>query len=222
MAIPTSFRNGVEVNGAVFAADDAFFIGDRDTNGSWKMYSNSGVYTIARRESGSWVDKFTLSSAAGNETGIIFGDGTTDGSWKVEQSDDGLVFSILHTSVWVPTFTMTEETGDETLTFGEDLGLDTLRIRTDGSEGKFYFDHVIQVDPSIQIASGVTIAPETGDISAVEVTQNRVALDQSAAPDDPDSGYSTMWMDSTTGDIMIKINFGGTTKTATLADYSAL
>ena len=48
-----------------------------------------------------------------------------------------------------------------------------------------------------------------------------LALSQVATPADPASGKVVMWMDSVTGDLMIKINFGGQVKTFTLADYSA-
>ena len=46
-------------------------------------------------------------------------------------------------------------------------------------------------------------------------------------PDDPAAGTAVPWMSNGTGagnegDIMIKINVGGTTKTATLVPYSIL
>lgn len=49
----------------------------------------------------------------------------------------------------------------------------------------------------------------------------------SSDPGDPDEGHSVMWMSDGTGsgadgDIMIKITAGGTTKTITLVDFSAV
>jgi hypothetical protein len=49
----------------------------------------------------------------------------------------------------------------------------------------------------------------------------------SADPSDPVAGQSVIWMSDGTGsgdngDIMIKVNVGGTVKTATLLDYSVL
>jgi len=46
---------------------------------------------------------------------------------------------------------------------------------------------------------------------------------RSDTPADPDSNEAVMWMDSATGDLKVKLtDSGGTTKTATLADFSAL
>ena len=44
---------------------------------------------------------------------------------------------------------------------------------------------------------------------------------QASTPTDPASGQSVLWVDSS-GDVKIKINVGGTVKTATLADFSSL
>ena len=54
------------------------------------------------------------------------------------------------------------------------------------------------------------------------ISHGVVRLTSSATPGDPASGDGTIWMDSTTGDLMCKLNLGGTTKTGTLADWSAL
>jgi len=54
------------------------------------------------------------------------------------------------------------------------------------------------------------------------VTHGVVRLSSSATPADPASGDGVVWMDSTSGDLKCKLNLGGTTKTATLADWSAL
>ena len=54
------------------------------------------------------------------------------------------------------------------------------------------------------------------------ITHGVVRLASSAAPADPASGDGVIWMDSTSGDLKCKLNLGGTTKTATLADWSAL
>jgi hypothetical protein len=48
-----------------------------------------------------------------------------------------------------------------------------------------------------------------------------VAVDDT--PPDPPNSEAIIWMDSTTGDLKVKLtDSGGTTKTATLADFSAL
>jgi len=49
----------------------------------------------------------------------------------------------------------------------------------------------------------------------------------SADPADPDEGHAVMWLSDGTGsgddgDVMVKITAGGTTKTTTLVDYSAI
>lgn len=46
---------------------------------------------------------------------------------------------------------------------------------------------------------------------------------RSDTPPDPSSGEAIIWMDSSSGDLKVKLtDSGGTTKTATLADFSAL
>ncbi|MCP3681612.1 MAG: hypothetical protein GY861_02885 [bacterium] len=60
-----------------------------------------------------------------------------------------------------------------------------------------------------------------------EWNENHILPALSADPSDPDDGNSVIWMSDGTGsgsdgDIMIKVNVGGTTKIATLLDYSIL
>lgn len=49
-----------------------------------------------------------------------------------------------------------------------------------------------------------------------------LGLRATTTPADPDSGAGVVYMDSTTGDLMTKLNFGGTTKTVTLVDWSVV
>tara|TARA_B100001939_G_scaffold49834_1_gene39146 strand:- start:6766 stop:11499 length:4734 start_codon:yes stop_codon:yes gene_type:complete len=76
--------------------------------------------------------------------------------------------------------------------------------------------------------SGVTeveIARFIPRVTATSGTQKKVSLDavleltEQTAPADPASGESIIWMDSSSGDLKVKINFGGTTVTRTLASF---
>jgi hypothetical protein len=62
-----------------------------------------------------------------------------------------------------------------------------------------------------------TATPDTKLHVAGAITQ-----EASSAPSDPDSGSWNMYMDSATGDIKAKVNFGGTTKTITIIDFSVV
>ncbi len=70
----------------------------------------------------------------------------------------------------------------------------------------------------------------TGDVSVVggdlDVAGSTTGHEQSADPEDPDEGAYAIWLSDGTdsgddGDVLIKITAGGTTKTATLIDFSA-
>jgi len=93
-------------------------------------------------------------------------------------------------------------------------------------------------------SDGVTVSSHgTIQLKPVESTANMAELDasghltinggalvfkeKSADPDDPAEGYAALWMSDGTGagddgDIMMKITGGGTTKTATLVDFSGV
>lgn len=159
--IPTSLRNGLEVTGAADSSDDAFFIGDATTDGSWKLYSASGVYTVAQRVNGAWQDKLELDS----------GDLTVN-------------HDIVAGTIWADSVNASESMN----------GGDSF------------------------LASEITAAEITVDDSEAQ----RAAFNHTSTPSDPEPGYSVMWVDSSSGDLMIKINLGGTVKTATIVDYSAV
>lgn len=161
MAIPTSLRNGIELAGAADSADDAVFIGGRDTDGSWKLYSNSGVCALAKRVSGAWEDKFEL-----------------DGGDLTINND------ITAAGISADTVVASESTNA-----GDDLSATSILAT---------------------------------DITVDESESREVGIKHTSTPSDPEDGYSVMWVDSTTGDLMIKINLGGTVKTATIVDYSAV
>ena len=76
--------------------------------------------------------------------------------------------------------------------------------------------------------SGVTeveIARFIPRVTATSGTQKKVSLDavleltEQTAPANPASGESIIWMDSESGDLKVKINYGGTTVTRTLAAF---
>ena len=75
----------------------------------------------------------------------------------------------------------------------------------------------------------------TGNLDAVTISGDGTLLvfnllhlqEQSANPDDPPEGMSVVWQSDGTGagddgDILIKITAGGSTKTATLVDFSGI
>ena len=71
----------------------------------------------------------------------------------------------------------------------------------------------------------VEIARFIPRVTATSGTQKKVSLDavleltEQTAPADPASGESIIWMDSSSGDLKVKINYGGTTVTRTLASF---
>ena len=75
----------------------------------------------------------------------------------------------------------------------------------------------------------------TGSLDTVSVSGDGTLLlfnlmhlqEQSADPDDPPEGMAVLWQSDGTaagddGDILIKITAGGSTKTATLVDFSGV
>ncbi len=73
--------------------------------------------------------------------------------------------------------------------------------------------------------SEVEIARFIPRVTATSGTQKKVSLDavleltEQTAPANPASGESIIWMDSESGDLKVKINYGGTTVTRTLAAF---
>ena len=72
----------------------------------------------------------------------------------------------------------------------------------------------------VQVAGAVFASALYGDGSLM--TFATTYLSATAAPDDPDANMAVIWMDSTSGDLKVKLNLGGSVKTGTLADFSAL
>ena len=158
---PTSIRNGVEVTGAADSDDDAFFIGDSATDGSWKIYSNGGVCTIAVRVSGAWEDKHEF---------------------------DG---------------------GD-------------LTVNSDITAATVYADTVV-CSEGMNAGGDFSASAITGtELTVDDVNTNSVIFANDSTPADPNTDSSVMWVDETSGDLMIKINLGDVIKTATIVDFSAI
>ena len=81
---------------------------------------------------------------------------------------------------------------------------------------------VLHVSSNRNVGIGTT-APDTKLHVAGAMTQEPLSSD----PADPDAGNSVQWVSDGTGsgsagDVMMKINVGGTTKTVTLVDFSTL
>ena len=86
----------------------------------------------------------------------------------------------------------------------------------------YFFGGDILMNPNGNVGIGTT-APDTKLHVAGAMTQEPL----SSEPADPDAGNCVQWVSDGTGsgsagDVMIKINVGGTTKIATLVDYSLL
>jgi len=91
------------------------------------------------------------------------------------------------------------------------------------SDSRFHKDQAVldrRGDRTFQ--GNVDAVSFTGDGSLMTFTQV-IVHDRSDTPADPPAGTFLMWMDSATGDVSMKItDTGGTTKTALIADFSAL
>jgi hypothetical protein len=86
----------------------------------------------------------------------------------------------------------------------------------------YFFGGDILMNPNGNVGIGTT-APDTKLHVAGAMTQEPLSSD----PADPDAGNSVQWVSDGTGsgsagDVMMKINVGGTTKTVTLVDFSTL
>jgi hypothetical protein len=78
----------------------------------------------------------------------------------------------------------------------------------------------------IYCSGNIDAVTYTGDGSQL-LFETFILTEQSADPGDPPEGMSIMWQSDGTGagadgDIMIKITAGGSTKTATIIDFSAV
>jgi len=79
----------------------------------------------------------------------------------------------------------------------------------------------------VTVTGNVNAATLSGDGTTMFFS-NIYLQEVSADPDDPPEGMAVIWMTDGTGaagddgDVFLKITAGGSTKTATLADFSAL
>jgi hypothetical protein len=78
-------------------------------------------------------------------------------------------------------------------------------------------------------SGGTTLGLPGGlEVAGAIVVDGRIEfIERGADPDDPAEGHAVLWMSDGTGsgddgDILIKITAGGSTKSATLVDFSAL
>ena len=81
---------------------------------------------------------------------------------------------------------------------------EALTLTDTGNAGGEGLVGINQISPSETLDVGGTIGISLG-----------------GAPSDPAAGKAALWLDSATGDLKVKINFGGVVKTFTLADYSS-
>lgn len=91
--------------------------------------------------------------------------------------------------------------------------------------GSTVFDGSIDVNAASTIDAVLTHTAEPDFQAGAKSTQ--LKLTEQAEPGSVPSGAAILWISNGTGtgdqgDLMVSINIGGTTKTATLADYSAL
>ena len=84
-------------------------------------------------------------------------------------------------------------------------------------------DHV-DITTYLDITSGASVSVG-GTITCDYVQRNYHIFNEATAPGNPANDYAVFWMDDGgvgLGDFMVKITEGGSTKTATLLDWSAL
>lgn len=76
-----TFLEGEEVNAPTetvsIETDEFIYIGDKDTDGSFRIQNDSGTYKLAKRIASSWVDQWTVDDATGV---TIVGDLTVNGT----------------------------------------------------------------------------------------------------------------------------------------------
>ena len=147
--------NDATVNGEeyIHGVDATLYLGDRRTNGSWRVSRSGDDVAWQRREAGNWVTKSTI-----DDTGyLFFGDASTNGTVRKRKSGRVIYEEVLISDSWVPksaTVYPSDDTSGETDRTSIQAAIDALES-TDSSRacgtvyfagGRYYIDQTISVN----------------------------------------------------------------------------
>lgn len=93
-----------------------------------------------------------------------------------------------------------------------------LNLDCDFHVGTVVSDDSLFVEGSSGNVGIGTTAPDT----KLDVNGAITIRERSSTPSDPDNGSCVLWMESSTGDVKMKVTSGSVTKTVTLVDFSAV
>lgn len=204
-------------------------VGDDINSNTYKDYS--GVNTLFEWDNTNSEIDFSQDIKMG-DNGIGLGDGTPTVSGtqllhikdsssepvKFEKTNSsGVLFKMANSdNVWAMGLNSSEEFIFRDVTGGS---LDIIRISPSAATGSFMIRTSNRIGFNHTSISNIDYGVDVnGEIAFREL---------SADPANPDEGCAVMWLSDGTGsgddgDIMIKIKAGGSTKTATLVDFSAV
>lgn len=98
------------------------------------------------------------------------------------------------------------------------INVNVLNLDCDFHVGTVVSDDSLFVEGSSGNVGIGTTAPDT----KLDVNGAITIRERSSTPSNPDNGSCVLWMESSTGDIKMKITSGAVTKTVTLVDFSAV